>query len=166
MRYFVPWSEQSLSDAPRLAIGMVHIVQVHHYLDSLWKQALWVTIAAAAIASILYVYVRVLTPLIQLRKPHSVVSVALEADRTWTLTVGPQGPWPVRFRAGQFAFLAIADSPFSLQQHPFSISSSSERPEQFDIGARSAIGVRQTQVRRAVLTLAVVMVIAAAPFAL
>ena len=59
MRYFVPWSEQSLSDAPRLAIGMVHIVQVHHYLDSLWKQALWVTIAAAAIASILYV--RVLT---------------------------------------------------------------------------------------------------------
>ena len=100
---------------PRYRDGS-HRLQVHHYLDSLWKQALCVTIAAAAIASILYM--RVLTPLMQLRKPHTVVSVALEADRTWTPTVEPQGPWHVHFRAGQFAFLAIADSPFSLQQHP------------------------------------------------
>lgn len=113
-----------------LMIGMIHIVQVHHYLDNPWKQGLWIAIAAASISSILYV--RVLTPLFQRRKPHTVVANQREADRMWTLTVEPQGPWPVSFRAGQFAFLTIADNPFSLEQHPFSMSSSAARPEQLD----------------------------------
>jgi predicted ferric reductase len=113
-----------------LMIGMIHIVQVHHYLENPWKQALWVVIAAASISSILYV--RVLTPLLQRRKPHTVVANEPEADRMWTLSVEPQGPWPVPFRAGQFSFLTIADTPFSLEQHPFSMSSSAARPERLD----------------------------------
>ena len=113
-----------------LLIGMVHILQVHHYLDNPWKKVLWVGIAAASIASILYV--RVLTPLLQRRRPHTVVANNREADRMWTLTVEPDGPWPTYFRAGQFAFLTIANSPFSLEQHPFSISSSAEHTEQLD----------------------------------
>ena len=113
-----------------LLIGMIHIIQVHHYLDNPWKQVLWVGIAGASIASILYV--RVLTPVLQRRRPHTVVTTKPEADRMWTLTVKPDGPWPTRFRAGQFAFLTIADNPFSVEQHPFSISSSAERPNKLD----------------------------------
>ena len=113
-----------------LLIGMVHIIQVHHYLDSIWKQALWVVIAGASIGSILYV--RVLTPLLQLRKPYTVVANKLEADRMWTVTIEPDGPWPIDFRAGQFAFLTIASNPFALEQHPFSMSSSAAHPDRLD----------------------------------
>lgn len=113
-----------------LLIGMIHIVQVHHYLDNPWKQFLWIAIAGASISSILYV--RVLTPLVQRRRTHTVVAKKLEADNMWTLTVEPDGPWPIEFRAGQFAFLTIADNPFSLEQHPFSMSSSAARPGSLD----------------------------------
>jgi 3-phenylpropionate/trans-cinnamate dioxygenase ferredoxin reductase subunit len=111
-------------------IGIIHISQVRHYLADPWKQALWVAIAGLSIASILYL--RVLTPLLQRRRPHTVVANEPEADRMWTLTVEPDGPWPINFRAGQFAFLTIAGSPFSLEQHPFSMSSSAEYPQTLD----------------------------------
>ena len=113
-----------------LLIGMIHIIQVHHYLDNPWKKVLWISIAGASIASILYV--RVLTPVLQRRRPHTVITNKSEADRMWTLTVKPNGPWPTHFRAGQFAYLSIANNPFSLEQHPFSISSSAERPGELD----------------------------------
>lgn len=113
-----------------IIIGLVHILQVRHYLDSPWKQALWASIVVVSILSIFYV--RILTPLIQLRHPYRVVSVKHESHRTWTLTVVPESSSSFSFQAGQFAFLTIADSPFSLQQHPFSISSSAERPERLE----------------------------------
>lgn len=105
-------------------IGLVHITRVAHYLESGWKQAIWLIIGGASIGSVLYV--RVLTPLRQRGQPYTVTSVEPVADRTWSLRVRPDDGEPPAFAAGQFHFLTIDRTPFSLEQHPFSIASSEE----------------------------------------
>jgi predicted ferric reductase len=105
-----------------ILIGLVHITRVGHYLESGWKQALWIAIGSASIGSVLYV--RALKPLRLRRHPHRVDRVEKIADRTWELSLSPEDGHPVHFRAGQFAFLTIAATPFDLEQHPFSFASS------------------------------------------
>ncbi|MCD9624340.1 ferredoxin reductase family protein [Rhabdothermincola salaria] len=111
-------------------IGLVHITRVAYYLESGWKQALWVGIGAASIGSVLYV--RALKPLRIRRHPHRVDEVEEIADGTWELSLSAESGRTVRFRAGQFGFLTIAATPFDLEQHPFSFASS----------ARDTAGVR------------------------
>jgi predicted ferric reductase len=108
-----------------LVVGLFHISRVHYYLSDPWKQSLWIAMGTASIASILYV--RAIKPLRVKRHPYRVVSVEPAAARTWTLTLEPVAGPRLRFRAGQFAFLTLADSPFSLEQHPFSVASSARR---------------------------------------
>jgi predicted ferric reductase len=108
-----------------LVVGLVHITRVHHYIADPWKQVLWVAMGTASIGSILYV--RAIKPLRVRRFPYRVVDVSPVADRTWTVTLEPaQAGHTLAFRAGQFAFLTLADSPFALEQHPFTIASSAE----------------------------------------
>ncbi|HEU6446338.1 MAG TPA: hypothetical protein VFL61_14895 [Gaiellaceae bacterium] len=113
-----------------LAVGLVHIRGVRHYLEDPRKQALWVAIAAASVASV--AYFRLVRPLQLLRRPYRVVAVEPEAAGVWTVAVEPERPVPFMFRAGQFALLTLGRSPFSLEQHPFSISSSARRPERLE----------------------------------
>ena len=108
-----------------LVVGLFHISRVHHYLSDPWKQALWLAMGTASIGSILYV--RAIKPLRVKRLPYRVVRVEPAAARTWTVIVEPVGGASLPFRPGQFAFLTLADSPFSLEQHPFSIASSARR---------------------------------------
>lgn len=115
-------------------VGLVHITRVHYYLESVWKQALWVAIGVASIGSVLYV--RALKPLRVGRRPYRVSSVEPVASRTWVVSVEPDDPPALDFDAGQFAFLTIADSPFSLQQHPFSIASSARREDTLEFAIK------------------------------
>lgn len=117
-----------------LVVGLVHIVRVHHYLAEPWKQVLWVVLGSASVGSI--VYVRALKPLRVGRHPYRVTAVEPVAAGTWTVTVEPDGGSPLRFRAGQFAFLTLADSPFSLEQHPFSVASSARSAEQLQFAIK------------------------------
>lgn len=104
-----------------LVVGLVHITRVSYYLASPWKLALWLALGIGSIASV--VYVRVMKPRIVGRFPYRVDAVRPLADRVWSVTVVPESGDVLDFRAGQFAFLTIGDSPFSLDQHPFSIAS-------------------------------------------
>ncbi|HEU6443788.1 MAG TPA: ferredoxin reductase family protein [Gaiellaceae bacterium] len=113
-----------------LAVGLVHIVSIRHYLEDPLKQALWVAVAAASMASV--AYVRLLRPLQLLRRPYRVVAVEPEAAGVWAVAVEPERPAAFQFQAGQFALLTLGRSPFSLEQHPFSISSSARRPERLE----------------------------------
>jgi predicted ferric reductase len=103
-------------------IGLVHIMRVQYYLESLWKQTLWFVIGTASIGCVLYV--RAITPLRVRRHPYTVSSVEEIADATWAVTAVPEGGTVLDFEAGQFAFLTIAGTPFSLEEHPFSMASS------------------------------------------
>jgi predicted ferric reductase len=50
-----------------------------------------------------------------------------ERSNTWSMTLVPDGHDGFDFQAGQFGWITVGDSPFSLQQHPFSFSSSAHR---------------------------------------
>jgi predicted ferric reductase len=49
--------------------------------------------------------------------------VEAAADRIWRVAIEPDGHRPATFVAGQFAWLNLGHSPFSLTEHPFSFAS-------------------------------------------
>ena len=115
-------------------IGLVHIMRVQYYLSSAWKQALWLAIGTASIGCVLYV--RAIQPLRVRRRPYTVSTVAEVAERTWSVTVVPDDGQVFDFRAGQFAFLTVADTPFSLEEHPFSMASSPHRRDSIEFAVK------------------------------
>lgn len=69
-------------------------------------------------------------PLTEAGRPYEVTSVREVALKTWELVVRPRHGNALSFNAGQFAWVNIGHSPFSLHENPFSISSApAERPE-------------------------------------
>jgi predicted ferric reductase len=112
-------------------IGLVHILQVGHYVSVWWKQALWIGMTGGAI--FLLVNTRVIRPLKLRREPYRVEAVREERGESWTLVLKPDGHPGMRFLPGQFVWLTLGESPFSLQQHPFSIASSAEQPERIEL---------------------------------
>ena len=81
----------------------------------------WYLMTGAALATLLHVYV--LGPLKGLRRAWRVQSVTKVAPRQWSVTLQPQGHDGLSYKAGQFAWLNLGHSTFSLCEHPFSIAS-------------------------------------------
>ena len=110
-----------------VATGLGHLLLVGHYSGSLWKQIAFVTITCAA--AYLVLHSRIVRPLRARRHPHRVVEVRKDRAEATTLVLEPEGEPEgedrLRFRPGQFIMLTLGDSPLSMQQHPFSIASSS-----------------------------------------
>ncbi len=102
-------------------IGMVHGLQVGHYLNAIWKQAIWIGLALLALYSIFYV--RILRPWQMKKHPYEIDEVIEERGNAYTLKLKPVGHQGLPFKAGQFAWITVGDSPYSLQQNPFSIAS-------------------------------------------
>ncbi len=117
-----------------LVIGLFHIMRVQTYLSDPWKQALWLAMGTASIASI--GYARAIKPLRVRRFPYRVTQIEPVAERIWSVRVEPEEGPGLSFRAGQFAFLTIADSPFSLEQHPFSVASSARRDDHLEFAIK------------------------------
>jgi predicted ferric reductase len=107
-----------------LFIGVVHILQVGYYVSEPWKQAAFVGMSAAAV--LLLVNTRLIRPLRMRNRPYRVREVRPERSEAWTLALEPDGHDGMRFRPGQFAWITMQESPLSLQQHPYSFSSSAE----------------------------------------
>lgn len=110
-----------------VALSMTHIVLARHYLNLPWKQALWIAYGIFWVG--LLAYVRVIKPLLLLRRPYVVEQVTPERGNAWTLIVRSEGHAGMKFLPGQFAWLTAGKSPFADAEHPFSISSSAARPD-------------------------------------
>ncbi|MBX2998734.1 MAG: ferric reductase-like transmembrane domain-containing protein [Caldilineaceae bacterium] len=108
-------------------IGMVHGIQVGHYLGPFWKQGLWAGVLLGAIY--LVVHTRVVRPWLMRRRPYRIVEINEEKGDSYTMTLEPVGHDGMKFRGGQFAWITVGDSPYSLQQHPFSFSSSDRQKQ-------------------------------------
>ncbi len=108
-------------------IGMVHGIQVGEHLGALWKQGIWVGVLVGAMY--LVIHSRVIRPQLMKRRPYRVTEIREELPGTFTLGVEPDGHVGMKFRAGQYAWITVGDSPYSLQQHPFSFSSSERSAE-------------------------------------
>ena len=125
-----------------LLLGIVAIVaaQVHVslaglYTNTLWKQAIWIGTAAAMVG--LVVYLRLLKPAWQRTHRWRVAEVREERGSTHSLVLEPVGHAGMHFAPGQFAWIKLSRSPFTLEEHPFSFSSSAEHPERIEFGVRA-----------------------------
>jgi predicted ferric reductase len=114
--------------------ALVHVFLVDYYVDSLWKEILWGLMSGAFVA--LLIWVRLLKPLAQRRRPWLVEDVSRERGRTTVLSLRPEAGGGLRFAPGQFAWFAIERSPFSITQHPFSFSSSAEQQTAIEIAVK------------------------------
>ncbi len=104
--------------------GLLHMVAWGFYLADPWKRALWICLTILWIGLLLYV--RIIKPLILLRRPYRVSEVRRERGDTTTLVMHPDGHPGFRFKPGQFGWLTVYGSPFKITGHPFSFSSSAE----------------------------------------
>jgi predicted ferric reductase len=107
-----------------LFVGVVHVLQVGYHVSATWKQVVVVGMSGAAV--LLLVNTRLVRPLRMRNRPYRVRDVVAERSDAWTLTLEPDGHEGMSFRPGQFAWLTLQKSPFSLQQHPYTFSSSAE----------------------------------------
>lgn len=113
-----------------VGIGLVHVLRVGYYVSVPWQQALWSAVTGAAL--LLLLHVRVVKPLLMRQHPYRVVDIRPERGKSWSVALAPEGHGGMQFRPGQFAWLTLGPSPFSLEQHPFSFSSSAVDPRRLE----------------------------------
>lgn len=119
------------------ALAVWHVFGAGHFLDTPWKRGSWA--AYVAFWAMLIVYVRLLRPLRVRQRPWRVTEVRQERGRVWTLALVPASPSApaLQFAPGQFAWLSLRASPFAMHEHPFSIASSSERPQRIELSIKA-----------------------------
>jgi len=103
-------------------IGLTHSLQVSHYLEPLWKKIALSVVMCAAMY--LVVHTRVVRPWLNKKRPFKITKIKQELGNAWTLTIEPEKNIYFEFKPGQFAWITIGPTPFSIQQHPFSFASS------------------------------------------
>jgi predicted ferric reductase len=106
------------------AVGLawLHMHGVRYYLANPWKYGLWQVIGLSCVGVI--AFVRIVRPWQLQRRPYRVTAVTPERGDAWTVAVEPEGHAGLTFQPGQFAWLTLGRSPYAMQEHPFSFSSS------------------------------------------
>ena len=110
-----------------LAGGLHHAVTAGRFSVAGPVHAYWWAIGALGVAAIGTLYGWRWLGLH--RQPWRLARVTRLADRLWELDVQPEpGTAPLRYDAGQFAWITVGGRRFPLFDHPFSIADSPKRP--------------------------------------
>jgi predicted ferric reductase len=127
VRYEIWRPSHGLGAALIAALSAHHTLSVGTYADDPLLAGFWIALTGVALLSLAHVYL--LKPLLQRRDPWRVTVNEPAADRMWRVAVEPESGRAPDFAAGQFAWANLGHSPFSLTEHPFSISSApADRP--------------------------------------
>ncbi|TVP91080.1 MAG: hypothetical protein EA348_04715 [Pseudomonadaceae bacterium] len=119
-----------------VSAGLGHALMVSHYTAG-WPIKIALTLAVGA-ALLLLVDSRLLRPWRLKGKPWTVMEAdAIDGDATRLVLEADKHPG-ISFAPGQFAWITIGDTPFSLQQHPFSIHSDAHNPARLEFTAKHA----------------------------
>ncbi|WP_170111097.1 ferric reductase-like transmembrane domain-containing protein [Antricoccus suffuscus] len=130
-----------------IAAALVHVELIGHYVNQPWKRVLWTVMTLGFV--VIFIWVRILRPILRMRRPWTVESVAPEPGGVNTVTLTPAGHAGFTFAPGQFGWLSIHRSPFAVTQHPFSFSSNGDDPARLQMSIKdlgdftSAIGALQ-----------------------
>jgi predicted ferric reductase len=116
-----------------LVSALVHVHLAGRYVTTAWKEWLIVAICVAMVGA--YAYVRLVRPALLRRAPYTVTEVRPERGRVWSLALRANGHPGMRFLPGQYGYLKLG-SPYSLDEHPFSFSSSSEQPGRLEFAIK------------------------------
>jgi predicted ferric reductase len=117
-----------------LVLAYLHVVFAGLYATSGWKLGALGAYCGLFVA--LLFHLRLLRPFGFRRRPWEVMEVRPEPARTWELTLAPVGHSGLSFAPGQFAWVKLGVSAWSLREHPFSFSSSAEQPRQVRFGIK------------------------------
>lgn len=135
---YEPWrASHSILAVLAVGLGFGHAVGVGNYLGLFWKAVLWTGFILVSLWLILYV--RLVKPWMMTQKPYLVEEVIPQRGNVWTLALKPLGHNGFTFQPGQFAWLTLNITPFSMREHPFSMSSSGDCSERIEFGIK-AIG--------------------------
>jgi predicted ferric reductase len=123
------WRAMHAAGAVVIAVAVTHhTLNAGRYSADPVLSGFWLALLAAAFGSVVWTYI--IAPLGEVGRRYQVVSVNKIALKTWELKIRPEQGEALAFEAGQFAWLNIGHSPFSLHENPFSISSApAERPD-------------------------------------
>ena len=114
--------------------AQTHIVLAGSYLDTPWKEVLHHTISLFML--FLFGYLRLVKPAMQRRHAYRVAEVRPERGSTWSLALEPVGHEGLRFAPGQFAWIKLGSSPYTIEEHPFSFSSSAAEHGRVEFGIK------------------------------
>lgn len=111
-----------------------HIVLVGHYTGTAWKEIVLIAVSAVMVTS--FAYLRLVRPALMRRAPYRVAAVTPERGGTWSVALTPVGHRGLRFAPGQFGWLKLGPSPYTIEEHPFSFSSSANDRERLEFGIK------------------------------
>jgi predicted ferric reductase len=128
-----------------VVLSLAHVLGVGRYLalETFRGTALALTVAAAFGLFAL----RIARPFAAAGRPYVLEGVHPERGDATTLQLRADGHDGLPFEPGQFAWLKLADAPYALTEHPFSLSSSAEHPERPAFTIKS-LGDFTSEVRR------------------
>ena len=119
-----------------VCVGLVHLLQVSHHSGLWWQQGGMILFTAVAVGAVLEV--RVLRPRRMKKFSYRLAEVRSERGNATTLVVEPNGHAGMSFKAGQYAWMTVGQTPYALQQNPFSFSSSAFHPKRLTFTAKPA----------------------------
>jgi predicted ferric reductase len=132
---YEPWRiSHGILATAAVTLAMSHVVMVGYYVGTPWKRAIWLTLGLVWIGSLLYI--RIIRPIMMLRRPYEVEEVRPEHGNTWSLALRPKGHKGLEFKPGQFVWLTLWNSPFATNEHPFSFSSSAMENGRFELAIK------------------------------
>lgn len=110
-----------------IGASFVHVIWVHAYTSLPAERDIVLGLVLAAAAGLFWT--RIARPYRTAMRPYRVVAVRPERGGAVTVELAADGHDGLRFGAGQFARLRPAHAPYSLDDHPFTLSSSAAHPE-------------------------------------
>jgi predicted ferric reductase len=117
-----------------VSAGLGHALLVDQYTAGFATKVLFVALIGAAL--FLLIETRLLRPWRMQRRPWEVVLAADAPGDVTRLVLKARGHDGMKFKPGQFAWLTLGPTPFSLQQHPFSMSSPATERRRLEFTAR------------------------------
>jgi predicted ferric reductase len=110
-----------------IAGAFVHVMWVDAYTSvRVVRESVLALVLVAAVALF---WARVAQPYVNAARSYRVVGVHPERGGAVTLQLAADGHSGLRFAPGQYARLRPAAAPYSLDDHPFTLSSSADRPD-------------------------------------
>jgi len=116
-----------------VAGSLIHIARTGVHVTAPAVLAAWVALTCVLLTPL--GYNRLIRPMLAARRPYRVARVERVADDFWTLHAEPVGHRGLAFEPGQFVWLRL-HHPYSIDEHPFSILSSSQRPGHVEFGIK------------------------------
>ena len=119
-----------------VSAGFGHALMVSHHTAG-WPVRIVLALAVGA-ALLLLIDSRLLRPMRMKKRPWTVKEAdKVDGDATRLVLQADNHPG-LQFSPGQYAWITLGDTPFSLQQHPFSMNSTADNPTRLEFTAKHA----------------------------